>query len=74
MNSCKLHCLFCKSDEQLQMYAHRTNDGKMVGWIFLCTRCATLGKHLKVGIQITKKVDIEKNQELKEIDGRKDAV
>jgi len=50
MDNYKVHCLFCQTDEHLQMHAHRIN-GKMVGWIFVCLGCIVQDKHLNLHIE-----------------------
>jgi len=32
-------CIQCHTTENLQMVAHHTQEGLMVGWLFVCHRC-----------------------------------
>jgi hypothetical protein len=33
-------CWVCGSNKNLEMFAHRNEKRKMVGWLFACTKCA----------------------------------
>lgn len=50
----KVHCLFCMTDGNLQMHAHRV-DNKLVGFIFLCDKCANEMKDVDVTMGWVKK-------------------
>jgi len=37
------HCAGCLTSSSLAMFAHR-REGKLIGWIFLCSSCAANGQ------------------------------
>ena len=45
-------CIQCWSKENLQMYAHRNEQGKMVGWIFVCNNCVDQFNSKDVEIEV----------------------
>lgn len=56
-----MHCIKCKTQEGLQMVAHRLNDGGgMVGWVFACRVCAPIIYSSRVAIQYPPFEDDEK--------------
>jgi len=32
-------CIKCHSEKELQMYAHRDDKHRLVGWVFVCENC-----------------------------------
>jgi len=50
MDNYKVHCLFCQTDEHLQMHAHRVK-GKMVGWVIVCLGCMAQNKHVNLKVK-----------------------
>ena len=36
----RVACWVCGSPANLEMYAHRNQDGQVVGWLFACAKCA----------------------------------
>ena len=51
-NGYLIRCFRCNSDHELQMVAHRNENGVMVGWLFICKGCFGFIKGEKLNIVI----------------------
>lgn len=48
-----ISCAVCRSTVDLEMFAHRAEDGSMVGWIFVCEKCTHLVKNAAITMAVT---------------------
>ncbi len=55
-------CWTCGTRSDLEMFAHRNDDGFIVGWLFVCAQCVSQTADRDVVIEIVKQVQVEGEQ------------